>query len=776
MAVLPTADDLGTLHPSPTGRTGGYTPNVPVSPFSQLDEAGKQLMAIGAGIQDKQDKFDYLHAKTEFYKAQMDVQSQLDANPTDYMNREKKGIELLTPARTQLLGTLKGDYQKQFDLDTQEDMARFQFKQRDDAMKYGNSFRLGQNDDDLEETKNALINTKDPAIRAGLLNHARELISTRPAMGEMPEQSQAKSRAFVKDAAIGSVDMMGYEDVVKTLDRFKPQPEKDGPPAPEKYGPTAPMTQDKLYNAFSTQESSNNANVRMSVDGAIGKFQILPATFAMYAKPGEVITNPADNAAVGKRILDDYAKKYNGDPARIAVAYFSGPGNVSPPGSDKPYLVDHMDGNGKRTSDYANDISKRVGGVAYVGGTDQKEVVYHNGGDILDFAPHDDLKSALETKLKSYKEEIAKAQSYSMVQNHLNGTPVLDPTDTDDIKSANLYFNDVAVPHLKDMQPAEQTNYTMQFIKSTNVVPDVIKKQLVSNMAAGTPEQKAAAASQITQMVGDVPFTKKEFDEKTLSKAYSVSDYMSSGMQPKDAVMFAEKDAEVSKPVTDLREAQAKTEKHVKLNQEFLDGQSSPWFSSNPSVPDELRGEFNNIQQRVYLRTGNLEASQKTAWDLVNKDWAVTEIGLGGKRWQKYAPENYGVPGTDNASWMQKQLLSDVSQAFMFDPDKGDIGKRITLMPDDKTARQAGANMTPSWQVWMLNDSGVLQPLTGKDGVAKRFSPDFRQTEEYKKLSAGREELLKMDNLQIRNMLIQEKQNKPDPLSFMFGNQKGQMQ
>jgi hypothetical protein len=118
----------------------------------------------------------------------------------------------------------------------------------------------------------------------------------------------------------------------------------------------------RMQAAILGQESGNNSNIGNSIDGAHGPGQIMPETFAQYAKPGERIDNPADNRAVNGRILADYARRYNGDPARIAVAYFSGPGNVAPPGSPTPYLHDAKDGNGKSTSSYVSDVMKRLGG------------------------------------------------------------------------------------------------------------------------------------------------------------------------------------------------------------------------------------------------------------------------------------------------------------------------------------------------------------------------------------------------------------------------------
>lgn len=125
----------------------------------------------------------------------------------------------------------------------------------------------------------------------------------------------------------------------------------------------AKVDPDKMQAAILGQESGNRSNIGNSTDGAVGPGQILPETFAAYAKPGERIDNPDDNRAVNARILADYSQRYNGDPARIAVAYFSGPGNVAPAGSPTPYLRDAKDGNGKSTSSYVSDVLGRLGGA-----------------------------------------------------------------------------------------------------------------------------------------------------------------------------------------------------------------------------------------------------------------------------------------------------------------------------------------------------------------------------------------------------------------------------
>lgn len=114
-----------------------------------------------------------------------------------------------------------------------------------------------------------------------------------------------------------------------------------------------------LAGAIRMQESGNNPNIGTSVDGAQGIGQILPATFNRFAKPGERIDNPTDNLNVSNRILGTYMDKYK-DPARAAVAYFSGEGNVAPPGSPTPWKRDTHDGNNKYVSSYVNDVMGRM--------------------------------------------------------------------------------------------------------------------------------------------------------------------------------------------------------------------------------------------------------------------------------------------------------------------------------------------------------------------------------------------------------------------------------
>jgi hypothetical protein len=122
---------------------------------------------------------------------------------------------------------------------------------------------------------------------------------------------------------------------------------------------TGPGTVTTMADAIEAQESGGRDGL-VSVDGARGRMQITPGTFAMHAQPGERIDDPKDNRTVGRRIIAGYEARWANDPQRVAVAYFSGPGNVAEPGSPTPWKEDRRDGNGMTVSRYVQQVTARL--------------------------------------------------------------------------------------------------------------------------------------------------------------------------------------------------------------------------------------------------------------------------------------------------------------------------------------------------------------------------------------------------------------------------------
>jgi hypothetical protein len=240
--------------------------------------------------------------------------------------------------------------------------------------------------------------------------------------------------------------------------------------------------------ALTQQESGNNPNVPNSISGAVGAGQIMPATFQQYATPGEDINNSVDNANVRQRIVQDLYNKTGGDPARIAVGYFSGPGNIAPAGSPTPWLKDASDPTGKTTSSYVSDVMGRLGGNAPNGAVSQATQGFPARDDLLAKIPTDlppEQYDAVSTKLNRYYNQALQATSADRAQveqQYKGGLAMLqDGRDFsyDPNKIKSLFPPDVANQMIGDLQDAKTIGQASIAVRGMSL--DDIQRQMQAN-------------------------------------------------------------------------------------------------------------------------------------------------------------------------------------------------------------------------------------------------------------------------------------------------------
>lgn len=98
--------------------------------------------------------------------------------------------------------------------------------------------------------------------------------------------------------------------------------------------------------------------------GAGGPGQITKGTFNDWQKKGIISPelkwdNPADNAKAATELITHYHKIYNGDPHKIAAAYYSGSGAINSDGTIKD-LKDPVNKNAPSTLQYASNIANQT--------------------------------------------------------------------------------------------------------------------------------------------------------------------------------------------------------------------------------------------------------------------------------------------------------------------------------------------------------------------------------------------------------------------------------
>lgn len=365
-------------------------------------------------------------------------------------------------------------------------------------------------------------------------------------------------------------------------------------------------------------------------------------------------------------------------------------------------------------------------------------------------------------KIQSAQKTIAgDAGNTALVYANLGGASLLDPTDASHRKAANSVFNREIVPAMAANTTADPEQITLDFISKTNIVPDTVKNKIVGGLAAGSPEHQIMMAGQLTQILDNAPFAAASFNEDTIGRARHISTLSQGGMSdPEEIIRQVQESAKITPEIKRIRGEEVKEQKHFTKNKSFLANQSDVLGPFNVQVPVEMQAEFDGMQQQYYTKTGNLEVSQRAAWDNVAQVWGVTEVGMGGKRWMKYAPEKLAPNG--GSDWIEKQLLQDV-QAVR--PDREFKAKELSLQYDDETRNAVGRGEVPTYQIWTVED-GLMKPLMSPEGQMLRFQPDYNVSETRLQAVKDHTDMVQRDTEMLRLNRLQNLQREKQGIPF----------
>ena len=98
---------------------------------------------------------------------------------------------------------------------------------------------------------------------------------------------------------------------------------------------------------------------RPNYAGAMGPMQIMPNTFSWMKKSKIIpqdydIKNPEHNRAAGNALIAHYYQKYNGDAAKVAAAYYAGPGAINKDGTINTHWRDRKNPKAPTVGEYIN--------------------------------------------------------------------------------------------------------------------------------------------------------------------------------------------------------------------------------------------------------------------------------------------------------------------------------------------------------------------------------------------------------------------------------------
>ena len=425
------------------------------------------------------------------------------------------------------------------------------------------------NDTKAQLTDRAILSADDPKLFEERLSDLERSVDARAAT--LGVSAEAMKKGVVSDAvsfAIKQKIAKGDSSAIGFFDRYKDRLDpKDSLAITEAidtmrrgvdalgfaHGASDPSS---LHSAIVMQESGNrhlaaNGTVLTSTDNAKGIGQITPGTFAQYAKPGERIENKEDNLRVSRRIVDDLSAKFNGDPARVATGYFSGEGNVAPPGSPTPWKVDYKDGNGKSTSGYVADVMKRLGASPGRAPADNRV------GDPLATQINSVTAGRAPPTLESAVDQATGPVAQKSIESTAQGIPnarqqlILIEADREKKHAENLAQYSSNPKQFAANQAAINTLYEQRKQKVEqykNQLWDEINTHMMKGGPGGTPAQTMPRADLISQI-----------DPKDVVALQSMVDKNIAGVKPKtDWALYTEIERELTNPDQAVREAAAK--------------------------------------------------------------------------------------------------------------------------------------------------------------------------------------------------------------------------
>jgi soluble lytic murein transglycosylase-like protein len=547
------------------------------------------------------------------------------------------------------------------------------------------------------------------------------------------------SKKVVVDSVIAGLNSAGNYDKAEALTkRF--------------YG-SVPNASEKVYSAIYEQESGSGRNTSTSVTGARGGMQIQPETFKMYARPGENIDNPDDNRAVGKRIIDDLSAKSGGDPARIAVGYFSGAGNIAPPGSPTPWKQDRADPTGKTVSSYVSDVLARVNGKqpqkAEI--ADPERALYwhqqitsaktqavstaSNAAEnqftrqIIDASAGigalpsrseiesnqflgESTRNALLAKYDNAASDVIKLQAAMKKFTDPNGGD-FNPFDTDEKKNVDRIFNSLG----GDMKALEIVT------NRTGMVPEGAVTSLRGSLVSADPQKVEQALQVSANLVGgkfpDV-FANVKGGEDLTTTANTFRHYVyDRGMTAADATkrIIEERTPEYQQKVKarikseDVNEIVKKQLSDGDIRHAFDDSWipfNDPKLTFSPEMRTRAMGDYEEAFRENFAKNGDVSLSKQLALDEMKKTWGTTQVN-GSKVVMKYPPERSPVyAGIENVS----EHIAGQAAAAIKDLNGADVDRsKLRLDEVRNTAERYMRGQPPVYVLSYVDKNGHVQTI-----------------------------------------------------------------
>jgi len=334
--------------------------------------------------------------------------------------------------------------------------------------------------------------------------------------------------------------------------------------------------------------------------------------------------------------------------------------------------------------------------------------------------------SAIGRLEKSQQKQVdTDAYAHAIDTAYQNGQP-LDPKDKD-IKDgvADLFTQYVTKANVKPGS-TEWINRGADIAAKTGVTPQPVIDWARTQLVSGLP-QDAARAAQALQRQQDANPVGLAYatDDKTKALVKMINDATTAGTDPTIAVENArnilklpdadkERLDQIWQKTNSGANATAVSALSSKLKS--LPGYDAGWFSSNPVVPPQMVGQFQELQHDYFkLTNGNLSQANDLAFNDLKNTWGISQAN-GKRELMQFAPEAMHPGLTTEAL---REDMQSSAKGHTPDPSK------VRLLVTPETYDSNGTRFA----LGAPDKFGAYSALTDEKGRVLPYQiPDFTDT------------------------------------------------
>jgi len=350
-----------------------------------------------------------------------------------------------------------------------------------------------------------------------------------------------------------------------------------------------------------------------------------------------------------------------------------------------------------------------------------------------------------------------KANSSRLGSDVINGKVPPDRYDPKQQKGVDDY---VEMNNITDPDVIEN------IIRETAIIPRPTQNMLNSSAMVGEGEEVLASLRLFGRLTDQQQYLVTDMGQEAKNVFYDATALIRGGVDEMKAMEIARENEALPREVKEQREREYRSEKYtaesnVKTLKKFMDDDEGIygfdpgfWLESPPATVSQMSGEFENMVNVYYQRTGDIKRAQQMAWSGVKETWGAQTAGAvmtsEGKKNNVTRAAKYPLERTHGLTTAQaNNAVGAFSEGHGFDPENVMItsdpitqrnGTYQVMLIDPETDEmsrpvygpnhpKAGELLRFNARDWAVKGEGQLQSYSDAYGYSLKVQEELAEVE-----------------------------------------------